>query len=392
MEKRYVEINRDAVKQKYFEKVIGKVLSRLTGCEASIAGPLATNLGVEFSTQLESIQKGRKTFTRAYMESLMETIDYEVEKYCIEHNGLIRLPENKVHLATEAATEEIFAEDNGDDMGSTLSEMLEEMLDKKINDVKDIAKLVIKMEKDKQDNQKEQLLEENDEIEEENNDGVDSDTEDAFNNGGADDEASEGDNSDEGGNPFGGDDNQGDDSNGFDQGDQGGDSSSGGDSGNPFGDTDSDEGSSNPFGGDDESGAAEGNGGNDSNPFEEQSNSQDNNQGEGKQDQGGSGNPFESIDDISKITIGGTRPFYSLKVGDMSDFVVSQTRLAFEDRMRSVYEEFGQESENFKSLARDLKKTNNAALESVVAVMTICPLLGLTVNTDRVKHWDLFID
>lgn len=383
MSKVYVSLDRDVIKQNYFERIIAKTISKVSGCESSITGPLATKLGIKFDTQKEFLQLGKPTFMRAYMESLIDTIDNSVEEYMIKHNSMFRIDESKVHLANEAATEEIIAEDDGDGMGETLSDMVNEMLDKKVEEIKDVAKLVLRLEKQKQDNDKESLLDENEEIEEENTDSenADFDGEDGENSEDTDD-------GEEGGNPFGEDSDNGDT---FESGDTGTE-----ESGNPFEGTsdestgdDSDAGGDNPFdSGSEESegeAAPEDNGG--SNPFEESS-GDSSNEGEAE----GSGNPFESIQDISKITIGGKTPFYGLKNGDMSGFVTGFTRKIFEAPMREAFDQFGQESVQFKDLASKMNRTNRAALESLVAVVSVGQALGFKIDMERVKAWDIYLD
>lgn len=380
-EKIYVGLDREKLKEAYFQKTLAKIISKVTGVESELIGPLASNLGITFQSQFEELQKNKPTFMRAYMESMMETIDFTVEKYMVDHNGMYRISADKAHLANESAAEDVFNESDGDDMGETLSDMVEEMLDKKINDIKDIAKLVIRMEKDKQNSEKEQLLDENDEIEEENQEeGSDGEAEDAFGGTGDNTEGSD----DEGGNPFGDDGGSSDNTESGDQDDTAGDNPFGDDSSSADGNNNDDGGSDNPFeGGSEQQGEAEESG--NENPFE--SGDSGNNTGNGDE---GSGNPFESINDISKITIGGKTPFYSLKNGDLSHFVMSQTRQVFEEPMRKAFDEFGQESVQFKSLTNRLQHTNKIALESVIAIASVAPLLGFKVDLNKIRNWDLY--
>ncbi len=382
MEKIYARLDAEVIKSKYFERIIGGVISKLTGCEAMLAGPMATKLGVDFASQSENLKQGKKTFIRAYMESLIDTIDARVDKFIIDHNNMYRIDEDKIHLANEAATEDVFSNDEADDMGSTLSDMLEEMLDKKLNDVKDVAKLVIRMEKEKQDNDKDALLDENDEIEEENQEEGTDDQEDAF---GGDDDSKPAD-GDEGGNPFDANSDEENAGSGDSEGSENSDNPFGGNTDGSSGEEDTSNGSDNPFESSDEGQPAESNG--NDNPFAEGESSD----GNGDQSEGGSGNPFESITDISSIVIGGRQPFYSLRRGDLSNFVASQTRLVFEEPMRKAFDEFGQESVEFKTLTNQLQHTNKAALESVIAVASICPLLGFKVDINKVRNWDLYLE
>lgn len=377
MEKVYVSIDRNHMKQKYFERIVGQIISNITGCESAIAGPLATELGITMEAQAEHLSTCKPTFMRAYMESLIETVDGSVERWMIEHNGNFRIDADKQHLAQEAAEEDLFTEDNGDGLGETLSDMVSEMLDKKVGEIKDIAKLVLRIEKEKQDGDKEEALDENNEIEEE--DGEDE--------SGAFGEDGEGEEDGEGGNPFGEEDNNDGDS---DDGD-----ASSEDSGNPFGEDsanstgdDSDSGSGNPFDdGDGQGGSSEGSESSGDNPFEGGSENQESNSGDE-----GSGNPFESIQDVSKITIGGRVPFYSLKNGDLSGFVTGYTRKIFETPMREAFDQFGQESVQFKDLAKKMRNTNRIGLEALISVVALGTAMNFKLDMTKVRNWDLYVN
>lgn len=383
----YVELDRNKMKNIYFNRMMGTIIEGLTGNESaqSIIMPLANKLGVTFDKQYELIKNStQSTFLRAYMESLMDTIDISVEKYAINHNGRFRIDEEKVNIANEAATDELMTGDDSDTMGSTLSDMIKEMLDKKLNDIKDITKLALKLEKDRQDGEKEDLLDENKEIEEEEESEDNEDAENAFNGEGDEEEGSE-----EGGNPFGEDNNEADNST------DGGETSE--DDNNPFGEPSgdsSDNGSSddNPFGSSEDEGEDSNNnseeGGSNDNPFGDAGSSSDSSENKDE----GAGNPFESVNDISKITIGGAKPFFGLNNGDLSGFVTSQTRLVFENPMREIYDKFGSESVEFKDMTKRLKLTNQVALEGVITVATVLPLLGFRPNMDAVKYWDVYVD
>lgn len=380
MSKVYVSLDRDAIKQNYFEKIVAKTISKITGCESSIAGPLATKLGIKYDVQKEFLQLGKPTFMRAYMESLIDTIDNSVEEYMINHNGLFRIDEDKRHLANEAAADEVFTEDDGDGLGETLSDMVNEMLDKKVEEIKDVAKLVLRLEKQKQDSDKESLLDENEEIEEEDADDENADFD------GADGENSEETGEDEGGNPFGEDSDNGDTAEDSGSGFEENDNPFAGDADESTGD-DSDAGGDNPFDSGSEDGETEATSeDNGANPFEEQSSGDT-----GNEDQG-SGNPFESIQDIAKITIGGKTPFYGLKNGDMTGFVTGFTRKIFETPMREAFDQFGQESVQFKDLTAKMAKTNRVALECLVSVVSVGQALGFKIDMEKVKAWDIYME
>ena len=383
MEKVYVTIDRHHMKQKYFENVVGKIIARVSGCESAIAGPLATQLGITYDTQKEYLQTKKPTFIRAYMESLIDTVDNSAERWMIEHNEMFRIDEDKQHLAQEAAEADLFAEDNGDGLGDTLSDMVNELLEKKVGEIKDVAKLVLQLEKEKQKGDKEAALDENEEIEEEDAE----DTTGAFDeeNG----ENSEGE-SEEGGNPFGEDSTDGDFAEDSGEGSE--------DSGNPFGedtgatDGDSgDSGSDNPFGSSDDGSTGETEESDGGNPFEAGSEGGSGDEGSDEGSAEGSGNPFESVQEVSKITIGGRTPFYSLRNGDLTGFVTGYTRKIFEAPMREVFDQFGQESTQFKDLSNKMKNTNKAALEALVAVVSVGQALNFKIDMDKIRDWDLYL-
>lgn len=391
MSKIYVSVNRDQVKQKYFEHVFGKIVSGITGCESKLAGPLAAELGVNFKNQLAAVESGslKNTFVSAYIGSLVKTIDRTVDRWGIEHNDMIRTEDSKAHLALEAAFDEIETEEDVDGLGSTLSDMVNEMLDKKVGEIKDIAKLVLKIEKTKQESDKESELEENEEIEEE--DGLDEETPEGFAEG--EEESGEEPESDDGENPFGeetSEDGEGED-NPF--GSTEGEPSSDNEGGNPFDDTDEgtedDTSDDNPFGGDTD--ASAGDESNSGNPFDSNDGSK-NSSNDTSADEGstqeGNGNPFESVD---QIKLGNSIPFAGLSNGHLTAFVTGFTRKIYEGKMRDAFDQYGAESAEFKQLTKVLKKTNRAGLEAVISVVLASEALGLAIDKEKVKNYDLFL-
>lgn len=359
-----------------FKRVLSTVIGENINQNPKLVGSICDKLGLTYESQLEVINNGKPSVMNAYMKSIMTTIDSVVDDYVINHNGVIRTPYDG-ELALEAAMEEIVEESDADNLGGTLADMIVDLAERTSNQIKDMAKYVLRLEKNSQDSKKEELLDENAEIEEENQDnGGDSPFEEGDEDGG-----SEGGESSEDDDPFAGD----------DSGEGANNQSSAGNGDNPFdesGDSDDGESSDDPFGSTGETQQGETSG--EENPFDDGPN------GEQKEDQTGSNtkseNPFESVDRIGEIMLSnGKRPFYGLESGELTEFVISNTKEIFYEQMKEVFETHGMESAEYKDLVGKFAKTNKVAMETVIGVISFCSLLGLKYDIDAIRHSDLNI-
>ena len=404
----YQEIDRGGLKQAYFKKLIGEMIGNNIGQDPKMVGNLCEALNITYESQLPVVENGNGKIMNSFMKAVMETVDRTVDDYIADKKGIIRTPYTG-DLALEAALEEMVQSDSEDaSLGSTLADMILDVANRTSNEIKDMAKYVLRLEKETQASKKEELLNENEDIVEEDKDAAGNDPFGENSEGGSDDQ-NQGDDD----NPFGtgGDDFGGDTgSTGFgDTGDAGSDNPFGegdtgteeGDSGesNPFegGESESGKGeenkeSSNPF---DDDGLGEGNEGeggdttseDQTNPFDEPSGENNNQEGQAEVK-----NPFESVNNISMLQLkNGRRPFFGLENGNLTNFILTATKPIFEEKMRAAFESSGPNGDEFLKLSKDFKKSSKIGLEALVGVIGYCSLLGLEYDRSIVRDPELLL-
>lgn len=358
------ELDVKYLKSEIFKRVISTIIGDNINQNPKLVGAVCEKLGVTYESQQFHIENAKPSIMNSFTKSIMNTIDMIVDEYVINHNGVIRTP-YEGRIAQEAAVEAIVEDSDVDNLGSTLADMIVDLAERTSSQIKDMAKYVLRLEKQSQDSKKEELLEENSEIEEENQDnGGDSPFEEENNDGeGTDGESAEADD------PFNSDASSGS----FDNGD-----SSGG-SDNPFddgGDSESEKSEDdNPFGGSEQ----EGEGSSDSKEDAQEGGS------ETKTD-----NPFESVNRIGDLKLmNGAKPFYGLESGDLTAFITNHTKEIFYDKMKEAFETHGMESQEYRDLVEKFSKSNKVAMETVIGVLSFCSLMGLKCNKDVIKYSEL---
>lgn len=379
------QLDRNELRNAYYQKLIGAIIGECTDQPARLCGSLAHKIGVTFDSQRAHLEAQPPSYMKAMMESLMDAVENGVENYYVEHAGVFRTSQEQIDagVAMEAAVEDMDSQDGGSELGSVLSDFLSSMQNFSPAQIKDMAKLVLQLEQDNQNQAKDEALAENDEVEE-NTEA----TEDPFGEGG--DKGKDDTNAEEGNeaDPFGG-----------DEGDAFAESGSG-DGSDPFGGDAQSSGDEDPFGSGDDGSDPFGDGGSDSDSQEkgdEESSeeSSDNNEGgdskEAFANDQDSQNPFESIQQVSLIQLkNGKKPFLGLENGDLSNFCVVATKGIFKDKMKNVFEKFGVESAEYQDIVAKYKKTNRVLMESTIATIGMCSLLGLRPNMDMIKFPDLY--
>ena len=374
------QLDRNKLRNAYYQKLIGIIIGDTTDQPARLCGSLAHKIGVTFDSQRAHLEAQPPSYMNAMMESLMDSVENGVEKYYVERAGKFKTSPEQVQVAYEAAVEEMDAQDGGSTLATVLSDFLSSMQNFSPAQVKDMAKYVLELEQENQNQEKDAALEENDEIEE-NTEA----TEDPFGEGGEGNDA----NAEEGkeDDAFGGTEDGSGDEDPF----GGDDASSGGDA-EPAGDDDPfAEGGSegNPFDDGGETSSEESKG--DQGSEETNSEEQDQDNGDAFADDKGSENPFESVQEVSLFTLrNGRRPFIGLENGDISNFCRTATESIFKEKMRNAFDQFGVESSEYQDLVAKYKKTNRVLMESVVATVGMCALLGLKPNMSMIKYPDLY--
>lgn len=374
------QLDRNKLRDAYYQKLIGIIIGDTTDQPARLCGSLAHKIGVTFDSQRAHLEAQPPSYMKAMMESLMDSVENGVENYYVSRAGKFRTSPEQVQVAYEAAVEEMDAEDGGSTLAGVLSDFLSSMQNFSPAQVKDMAKYVLELEQDNQNQEKDAALAENDEIEE-NTDA----TEDPFGEGGEKEDANAED--DQKGDDFGGAEGGADGSDPF----GGSSDTTSGDSESENNDDPFGEGSfeGNPFddGGEETSSQNDGNQGSEEDNGEEQ----DSDNGDAFADDKGSENPFESVQEVSLFTLrNGRRPFIGLENGDISKFCRTATEDLFKENMKSAFEQFGVESAEYQDLVKKYKKTNRVLMESVISTVGMCALLGLKPNMNMIKYPDLY--
>lgn len=383
------QLDRDKLRDRYYQKLIGIVIGEATDQSPRLCGSLAHKIGVTYDSQREHLESQAPSYMKAMMESLMDSIDNGVENFYVSRNGIFRTSEEQLPIAMEAAVEAMDSEDGGSTLAGVLSDFLSTLQNFSPTQIKEMSKYVLELEQENQNQEKQEMLDENAEMEEEGKSEDEGSSDDPFGEGG-DSGNEEGAGAEEGGDgedPFGDAEGGSDDSNPF--GDDGGNDGADGnsqDGSNPFGEGESE---GNPFEGEDSgSGNAGAQGGS-----EGSNEGSDNNDQNASEDSEGSSNPFESIQSVSFMKLrNGKRPFIGLENGDLSNFCVAATESIFADELKSKFTEFGVESAEYQDIVAKYKKTNKVLMESVISVLGMCAVLGLKPNMDMIKFPDLYSD
>lgn len=376
------QLDRNKLRDAYYQKLIGIVIGETTGQPAGLCGSLAHKIGVTYDSQRAHLEAQPPSYMKAMMESLMDSVENGVENFYVKNNGIFRTSQEQLPIALEAATEALDSEDGGSTLAGVLGDFLSTLQNFSPAQVKDMAKYVLELEQQNQDQEKKDALDENDEIEENTEP-----TEDPFGEGGEGNDTNTEEGQAEG--DFG-------DAEGTS-----GDTGDSGDGADPFGGDSQSEDDQDPFG----SGSSEGN------PFEDGAETSGNNEGQDEgssskedafadsnnddqaeaNDDNGSENPFESVQEVSLFELrNGKRPFFGLENGDLSRFCSTATKDLFKDTMKEKFEQFGVESAEYQDIVAKYRKTNKVLMESAIATIGICSLLGLKPNMNMIKYPDLY--
>lgn len=380
-----VKIDHNQLKNAYFNRLIGNITATSIGQESSLCSSVMEKIGVTFDKQYQFIKDKKPSIMQVAIEALMKTVDLSVDKFLIERNDMISIEESKSQFALEAATEELYNLDEGDTLGGTIADMVMDVGNRTSEQIKDLAKYVLRLEKQVQDNKKEELEEENEIISEENKENLDGDS-DPFGEG-SDDETNT-----ENGDGAGGDFTEGDD-NPFGEGTTEPGNTSGSD--DPFGtpgnnepNADQETSGDNPFEGSTGDTGTEQQENDkkkedDSNPFGTET--------QEPEDKTTTENPFESLTNISDFSFNnGMKPFTGLESGDLTRFILANTSLLFKDKMKETVEQFGTESVQYNQIRANFQKTNKIVMEASVGCLSMAALLGFRINPNVIKYPEIF--
>lgn len=379
------------LRDKLTTRVFGALVSKFNpGTNERVNASALESLGLTYEYLQDKIERRPKNVLTPVLTTALEHIDYMAEKYVMDNNCYFKTTEERFNkgIAMEDATEEAFEVEDGDITSGIIADMIDDLSKKHSTEIKDLAKYILKLEKEKQGDDR-AMAEEEDEDYVQEDDTFEPDSED-------DNKDGEGDSD----NPFGDDTNTEDDQSESGEGEQGANN----DDSNPFGDDSGDNGDSgeadnssddsNPFG-EDNSNNQEGSDQGGGNPFDESgseesgnddSNSSSSNAGDSNLN---SDNPFESF--MASISKGGNKSellrLVGIESGDVLSYVNNSVSMEYKSDMQKIFEKYGMESAEFKAKQNEYVKVSETAVESICASIATMFGLGLPLDLGRLKYY-----
>lgn len=379
------------LRDKLTTRVFGALVSKFNpGTNERVNASALESLGLTYEYLQDKIDRRPKNVLTPVLTTALEHIDYMAERYVMDNNCSFKTTEERFNkgIAMEDATEEAFEVEDGDITSGIIADMIDDLSKKHSTEIKDLAKYILKLEKEKQGDDR-AMAEEEDEDYVQEDDTFEPDSEDSDKDGEGDSD-----------NPFGDDTNTEDDQSESGEGEQGTDN----DDSNPFGDdsgdnsdsgeTDSSSDDSNPFGednSDNQEGSDQGGG----NPFDENGSEESGNDdsNSSSSDTGDSNlnsdNPFESF--MASISKGGNKSellrLVGIESGDVLSYVNNTVSMEYKSDMQKIFEEYGMESAEFKAKQNEYVKVSETAVESICASIATMFGLGLPLDLGRLKYY-----
>lgn len=375
------------VRDKLTTRLFGALVSKFNpSTNERVNASALESLGLSYDYLKESMDRRGKNILTPVLQTALEHIDYMAEKYVLDNNCSFKTTEARFEngYALEDAGDAAFEVEDGDITSGIIADMIEDLSKKHSTEIKDLAKYILKLEKDKQGDDRAMAEEEDNEYVEED-ETFEPDSE---GNG----EGGDGDSD----NPFGND----SDSNEGEQESGEGEQESNGDDANPFGDDSGDNNGGDEAGSSDQ-GSSDGgqtNEGGDSdggNPFADSSEGESNDNGSSDGDSGSgdsnlnSDNPFESyMASVSKGAPNATLlGAVGIESGDVLAYVNNTVSKEYKSDMQKLFEEYGMESNEFKAKQNEYVKVSEAAVESICASIATMFGLGLPLDLGRLKYY-----
>ena len=379
------------LRDKLTTRVFGALVSKFNpSTNERVNASALESLGLTYEYLQDKIERRPKNVLTPVLTTALEHIDYMAEKYTMDNNCSFKTTEERFNkgIAMEDATEEAFEVEDGDITSGIIADMIDDLSKKHSTEIKDLAKYILKLEKEKQGDDRAMAEEEDEDYVQEDN-TFEPDSED-------DNKDGEGDSD----NPFGDDTNTEDGQSESGEGEQGANN----DDSNPFGDdsgdngdsgeTDSSSDDSNPFGednSDNQEGSDQGGG----NPFDESGSEESGNDDSdsSSSDAGDSNlnsdNPFESF--MASISKGGNKSellrLVGIESGDVLSYVNNTVSMEYKSDMQKIFEEYGMESAEFKAKQNEYVKVSETAVESICASIATMFGLGLPLDLGRLKYY-----
>lgn len=379
------------LRDKLATRMFGHIVAKFNpGTNPKVNASALESLGVSYDFLKRQLETRPKNILSPILQTALESIDMAAEIYVMDHNCVHKTTEERFNagIAMEDASDMAFEEEDGDITSGVIADMIEDLSKKHSTEIKDLAKYILKLEKEKQDDDRAMAEEENKDYVQEDDE---TENEDQNSKNGTDNPFDDGENTEEDEQKSGEDEQNtvADDTNPFD--DNGGDQSSG----NKNTDNES---NSNPFDEgkqdnkeEDHNDQSE----NKENPFSENSTSESGNDGSSDDNNDtsnnnlNSDNPFESyMADISKGRYNDNIfKLIGIESGDIISYVNNTVSLEYKNDMQKIYEEFGMESDQFKAKQKEYVKVSETAVESICASIATMYGLGLPIDLGCIKYY-----
>ena len=379
------------LRDKLATRVFGHIVARFNpNTNPKVNASALESLGVSYDFLKRQLERRPKNILSPILQTALESIDMAAEIYVMDHNCVHKTTEERFNagIAMEDASDMAFEEEDGDITSGVIADMIEDLSKKHSTEIKDLAKYILKLEKEKQDDDRAMAEEEDKDYVQEDDE---TENEDQNSENGTENPFDDGENTEEDEQKSGEDEQNADtdDTNPFD--DNSGNQSSGDEN------TDN-EGNSNPFNEgkqdnkeEDQNDQSE----NKENPFAEGSTNESGNDDSSNSDNDNSGsnlnsdNPFESyMADISKGHYNGNVfKLIGIESGDIISYVNHTVSLEYKNDMQKIYEEFGMESDQFKSKQKEYVKVSETAIESICASIATMYGLGLPIDLGCIKYY-----
>lgn len=379
------------LRDKLATRMFGHIVAKFNpGTNPKVNASALESLGVSYDFLKRQLERRPKNILSPILQTALESIDMAAEIYVMDHNCVHKTTEERFNagIAMEDASDMAFEEEDGDITSGVIADMIEDLSKKHSTEIKDLAKYILKLEKEKQDDDRAMAEEEDKDYVQEDDK---TENEDQNSKNGTDNPFDDGEDTKEDEQKSGEDEQNtvADDTNAFD--DNGGDQSSGNkntdneSNSNPFDEgkqdnkeedhNDQSENKENPF--------AE----NSTSEFGNDASSDDNN--DTSNNNLNSDNPFESyMADISKGRYNDNIfKLIGIESGDIISYVNNTVSLEYKNDMQKIYEEFGMESDQFKAKQKEYVKVSETAVESICASIATMYGLGLPIDLGCIKYY-----
>lgn len=384
-----------SLRDKLTTRVFGTLVSKFNPrTNEKVNSSALESLGLTYEYLKERMDRRGNNILTPVLQTALEHIDYMAEKYVMDNNCVFKTTEERFNkgFSLEDAGDAAFEVEDGDITSGIIADMIEDLSKKHSTEIKDLAKYILKLEKEKQGDDRAMANEDDDDYVQEDDtfnpdaEGNNKDGEEGSDNPfGDDSNANEGEPEPGEGEPNTND----DDSNPFGDGSGDGSEPSGDSNSNPFGDDNGDSQT------DDNSNNNENTDGEEGNPFGGDGENKSNNDGSDNDgaDNGDSNlnsdNPFESfMASISKGTPNSSLlGSVGIESGDILSYVNNTVSKEYKSDMQKIFEEYGMESNEFKSKQTEYVKVSETAVESVCASIATMFGLGLPLDLGRLKYY-----